>query len=144
MNDFNESPWQRLVIDQGLGLHQTQSEAAARDISKLKLKTAPINAKQAAKFRNQARFHGFHVGQTSQRSEHMTDNKEGGSPNHRGGRGNFAEDRARAAAAGSKGGKVSGGNFANNRARASEAGRKGGQHSRGGGRGNGSASLDNH
>jgi general stress protein YciG len=72
----------------------------------------------------------------------MTDTKSENTPSHRGGRGNFAEDRARAAAAGSKGGKVSGGNFANNRARASEAGRKGGQHSRGGGR-NGGASPSN-
>jgi uncharacterized protein len=73
----------------------------------------------------------------------MTDSKSGGGSGHRGGRGNFAEDRARAAAAGSKGGKVSGGNFANNRARAAEAGRKGGQHSHGGGRGSANASSDN-
>ncbi|RPI13187.1 MAG: hypothetical protein EHM60_09780 [Lysobacterales bacterium] len=52
----------------------------------------------------------------------------------RGGSGNFANDRARAAEAGRKGGQMSGGNFANNRERAAEAGRKGGQRS-GGGRG---------
>jgi general stress protein YciG len=68
---------------------------------------------------------------------------------HRGGSGNFAEDREKASEAGRKGGEYSGGsrsasagsgrsehrggsgNFAENRARASEAGRKGGQ-SRGG------------
>jgi general stress protein YciG len=50
---------------------------------------------------------------------------------HRGGSGNFAEDRARAAMAGRKGGQHSGGNFANDPARAAEAGRKGGQHSGG-------------
>jgi general stress protein YciG len=62
---------------------------------------------------------------------------------HRGGSGNFAEDRERAAEAGRKGGQQSqqnqsggsqkqqggSGNFANDRQRASEAGRKGGQHS---------------
>jgi general stress protein YciG len=56
-------------------------------------------------------------------------------------RGNFANDRARAAEAGRLGGQRSHGgggaahnrgNFAQNRQRASEAGRKGGQHSHGG------------
>lgn len=51
---------------------------------------------------------------------------------HRGGKGNFAEDPSRASAAGRKGGQVSGGNFKNDPERASEAGRKGGQHSRAG------------
>jgi hypothetical protein len=50
---------------------------------------------------------------------------------HRGGSGNFAEDRERAAEAGRKGGQVSGGNFKNNRNKASEAGRKGGEQSGG-------------
>jgi uncharacterized protein len=73
---------------------------------------------------------------------------------HRGGSGNFAEDRERASQAGQKGGQQShpgsqthtgsqamdrdrergqqGGNFAQDREKASEAGRKGGQHSHGG------------
>lgn len=50
---------------------------------------------------------------------------------HRGGSGNFAEDRERAAEAGRKGGQVSGGNFKNDRNKASEAGRKGGEQSGG-------------
>lgn len=49
---------------------------------------------------------------------------------HRGGTGNFAENPARAADAGKKGGQVSGGNFKNNPEGAVEAGRKGGQVSR--------------
>lgn len=53
---------------------------------------------------------------------------------HRGGSGNFAEDRERASQAGRKGGQSSGGNFKNDPQRASEAGKKGGQNSRGGGR----------
>lgn len=53
---------------------------------------------------------------------------------HRGGSGNFAEDRDKASEAGKKGGQNSGGNFANDREKASEAGKKGGQHSHGGGR----------
>ncbi|MCP8467581.1 general stress protein [Pseudomonas sp. ZM23] len=48
---------------------------------------------------------------------------------HRGGKGNFAEDPERASEAGKKGGQQSGGNFKNDPQRASEAGRKGGQHS---------------
>ena len=48
---------------------------------------------------------------------------------HRGGSGNFAEDRERASEAGKKGGKESGGNFKNDPERASEAGKKGGKHS---------------
>lgn len=44
---------------------------------------------------------------------------------HRGGSGNFAEDRERAAEAGRKGGKNSGGNFRNDPQRAAEAGEKG-------------------
>ncbi|MBJ3815953.1 general stress protein [Shimwellia pseudoproteus] len=51
--------------------------------------------------------------------------------NHRGGSGNFAEDRERASEAGRKGGKMSGGNFKNDPQRASEAGRKGGRNSHG-------------
>lgn len=51
------------------------------------------------------------------------------STQRRGGSGNFAENRARAAEAGRKGGQNSPGNFARDRQRASEAGRKGGQHS---------------
>ncbi len=53
---------------------------------------------------------------------------------HRGGSGNFAEDRDKASEAGKKGGQHSGGNFKNDPQRASEAGRKGGENSRGGGR----------
>ncbi|MDF3864045.1 general stress protein [Pseudomonas denitrificans (nom. rej.)] len=49
---------------------------------------------------------------------------------HRGGKGNFAEDPQRAAEAGRKGGSNSGGNFRNDPQRASEAGRKGGQRTR--------------
>ncbi|AKE96026.1 general stress protein [Cronobacter sakazakii] len=48
---------------------------------------------------------------------------------HRGGSGNFAEDRERASEAGRKGGQNSGGNFKNDRERAAEAGRKGGRSS---------------
>lgn len=44
---------------------------------------------------------------------------------HRGGSGNFAEDREKASEAGRKGGQHSGGNFKNNPQRASEAGKKG-------------------
>jgi len=50
---------------------------------------------------------------------------------HRGGSGNFAEDRQRASEAGRTGGKVSGGNFKNDPQRASLAGEKGGRNSRG-------------
>lgn len=50
---------------------------------------------------------------------------------HRGGSGNFAEDRERASKAGRKGGKASGGNFKNDPARASAAGKKGGEQSAG-------------
>jgi len=50
---------------------------------------------------------------------------------HRGGSGNFAEDRQRASEAGRKGGKVSGGNFKYDPQRASLAGEKGGRNSRG-------------
>lgn len=49
--------------------------------------------------------------------------------NHRGGSGNFAEDRERASEAGRKGGQNSGGNFKNDPQRASEAGKKGGKSS---------------
>lgn len=48
---------------------------------------------------------------------------------HRGGSGNFAEDRQKASEAGKKGGQHSGGNFKNDREKASEAGKKGGQNS---------------
>lgn len=48
---------------------------------------------------------------------------------HRGGSGNFAEDKEKASEAGKKGGKNSDGNFANDREKASEAGKKGGKHS---------------
>lgn len=51
---------------------------------------------------------------------------------HRGGSGNFAEDKQRASEAGRKGGKMSGGNFKHDPERASEAGKKGGKNSRGG------------
>lgn len=50
---------------------------------------------------------------------------------HRGGSGNFAEDRQRASEAGRKGGKVSGGNFKHDPQRASVAGEKGGRNSHG-------------
>ncbi|WP_394521751.1 stress-induced protein [Pantoea sp. SGAir0184] len=48
---------------------------------------------------------------------------------HRGGSGNFAEDKVKASEAGKKGGQNSGGNFKNDREKASEAGKKGGQNS---------------
>ena len=51
---------------------------------------------------------------------------------HRGGSGNFAEDREKASEAGKKGGQQRGGNFKNDREKASEAGKKGGQNSHGG------------
>ncbi|EMX9431007.1 general stress protein [Salmonella enterica] len=51
---------------------------------------------------------------------------------HRGGSGNFAEDKEKASEAGRKGGQ--GGNFKNDPQRASEAGKKGGQNSHSGGR----------
>ncbi|SFQ97070.1 MULTISPECIES: general stress protein [unclassified Enterobacter] len=51
--------------------------------------------------------------------------------NHRGGSGNFAENRDRASEAGRKGGQQSGGNFKNDPQRASEAGKKGGKNSHG-------------
>ncbi|NDL61971.1 general stress protein [Acerihabitans arboris] len=51
---------------------------------------------------------------------------------HRGGSGNFAEDRERASEAGKKGGQHSGGNFKNDPRRASEAGEKGGRSSNSG------------
>ncbi|EBS0944672.1 general stress protein [Salmonella enterica] len=53
---------------------------------------------------------------------------------HRGGSGNFAEDKKKASEAGRKGGQHSGGNFKNDPQRASEAGKKGGQNSHSGGR----------
>ncbi len=53
---------------------------------------------------------------------------------HRGGSGNFAEDRNKASDAGKKGGQQGGGNFKDDPQRASEAGRKGGENSHGGGR----------
>ena len=53
---------------------------------------------------------------------------------HRGGSGNFSQDREKASEAGRKGGQHSGGNFKNDPQRASEAGKKGGQNSHGGGR----------
>lgn len=46
---------------------------------------------------------------------------------HRGGTGNFAEDRERASEAGRKGGQHSGGNFKNDPQRASKVGEKGGR-----------------
>ncbi|WP_213991898.1 general stress protein [Sodalis sp. dw_96] len=51
---------------------------------------------------------------------------------HRGGSGNFAEDRERASEAGRKGGQHSGGNFKNDPQRASKAGEKGGRSSNSG------------
>ncbi|MGR4725913.1 general stress protein, partial [Salmonella enterica subsp. enterica] len=45
---------------------------------------------------------------------------------HRGGSGNFAENREKASEAGRKGGQHSGGNFQKNPQPASEAGEKGG------------------
>ncbi len=54
---------------------------------------------------------------------------------HRGGSGNFADDKQKASEAGKKGGQHSGGGtFKNNPEKASEAGKKGGEHSHGGGR----------
>ena len=51
--------------------------------------------------------------------------------NHRGGSGNFAEDRERASEAFKKGGQHSGRNFKNDPQRASEAGKKGVKSSHG-------------
>lgn len=51
---------------------------------------------------------------------------------HRGGTGNFAEDRERASEAGRKGGQHSGGNFKNDPQRASKTGEKGGRSSNSG------------
>ncbi|ORM66615.1 general stress protein [Pantoea rwandensis] len=49
---------------------------------------------------------------------------------HRGGSGNFADDKQKASEAGKKGGQNSGGgNFKNDREKASEAGKKGGKSS---------------
>ncbi len=56
--------------------------------------------------------------------------QDGKDVRYRGGAGNFAANRERAAEAGRKGGRSSGGNFAHNRERAAEAGRKGGSVSR--------------
>ena len=50
---------------------------------------------------------------------------------HRGGSGNFAEDKQRASEARKKGGQNSGGNFKNDPQKASEAGKKGGKSSGG-------------
>ena len=50
---------------------------------------------------------------------------------HRGGSGNFAEDKQRASDAGKKGGQNSGGNFKKKKKKASEAGKKGGKSSGG-------------
>lgn len=50
---------------------------------------------------------------------------------HRGGSGNFAEDKEKASEAGKKGGQHSEGNFKNDPERAAEAGHKGGQNSGG-------------
>jgi len=52
---------------------------------------------------------------------------------HRGGSGNFADDKQKASEAGKKGGQSSnsgGGNFKDDREKASEAGKKGGQSSK--------------
>ncbi|MBW6054629.1 general stress protein [Escherichia coli] len=51
--------------------------------------------------------------------------------NHRGGSGNFAEDREKEHQKQVKGGQHSGGNFKNDPQRASEAGKKGGKSSHG-------------
>ncbi|MGK3123809.1 general stress protein [Candidatus Pantoea formicae] len=49
---------------------------------------------------------------------------------HRGGSGNFSDDKQKASEAGKKGGQNSGGgNFKNDREKASEAGKKGGKSS---------------
>ncbi|PJZ03125.1 stress-induced protein [Pantoea rodasii] len=49
---------------------------------------------------------------------------------HRGGSGNFADDKQKASDAGKKGGQSSsGGNFKDDREKASEAGKKGGKSS---------------
>ncbi|WP_286876535.1 MULTISPECIES: general stress protein [Pantoea] len=46
---------------------------------------------------------------------------------HRGGSGNFADDKQRASEAGKKGGQHSGGSFSNDREKASDADKKGSQ-----------------
>ena len=48
---------------------------------------------------------------------------------HRGGSGNFAEDKQKASEAGKNGGPNRGVNLKNDREKASEAGKKGGQNS---------------
>ncbi|QEP92475.1 general stress protein [Klebsiella pneumoniae] len=53
---------------------------------------------------------------------------------HRGGSGNFAEDREKASEAGRKGGQHSGGNFKMIRSVRPKRVKKGGQNSHGGGR----------
>lgn len=49
---------------------------------------------------------------------------------HRGGSGNFAENKKKASESGKKSGAASGGNFGKDREKASEAGRKGGKSSK--------------
>ena len=51
--------------------------------------------------------------------------------NHRGGSGNFADDRERSSESGQKGGQHGGGMFKNDPQRASEAGIEGGKSSHG-------------
>ncbi|RIP46272.1 general stress protein [Salmonella enterica] len=53
---------------------------------------------------------------------------------HRGGSGNFSEDKEKTSEAGRKSGQHSGGKFKKDPQRASEAGKKGGQNSHSGGR----------
>ncbi|WP_059109824.1 MULTISPECIES: general stress protein [Pantoea] len=48
---------------------------------------------------------------------------------HRGGSGNFADDKQKASEAGKKGGQQSGGSFKDDPQKASEAGKKGGKSS---------------
>jgi uncharacterized protein len=47
---------------------------------------------------------------------------------HRGGSGNFSDDKQKASESGKKSGQHSSGNFKNDRDKSSDAGKKGGQH----------------
>lgn len=53
---------------------------------------------------------------------------------HRGGSGNFADDKQKASEAGKKGGKHSGSGLKEDHERATDAGRKGGEQSHGSGK----------
>ncbi|ALV92611.1 stress-induced bacterial acidophilic repeat motif [Pantoea rodasii] len=64
-------------------------------------------------------------------SHHVNDHASRGKTmaQHRGGSGNFADDKQKASEAGKKGGQQSGGSFKDDPQKASEAGKKGGKSS---------------